>query len=63
LKKENNINQFKVKQFLSGTLLPKKKKYKYSAIRIKKNVSAFDPNSTNLQGYLRGIAVNFQLKI
>jgi hypothetical protein len=29
----------------------------------KKCFSAFDPNSTNLQDYLRGIAVNFQLQL
>lgn len=63
LKKENNINLFKVEQLLSGISLPKKKKYKDSAIRIRKLTSTFDPNITNIQNYLRGIAVNFQLQL
>jgi len=63
LKKENNINLFKVEQLLSGISLPKKKKCKDSAIRIRKLTSTFDPNTTNIQNYLRGIAVNFQLQL
>jgi len=62
IEKKNNINFFKVEQLLSGILLPKKKKYKDSVIRIKKLTSTFDPNITNIQNYLRGIAVNFQLQ-
>jgi len=51
LKKEDNLNQFKVEQSISGYSLPKKRKYKDSALRIKNLVLQFEIKP--IDGYLR----------
>ena len=61
LKKEDNLNQFKVEQAISGYSLPKKRIYKDSALRIKNLVLQFEIKP--IDGYLRSIAANFQLQI
>lgn len=61
LKKEDNLNQLKVEQEISGYSPPKKRKYKDSALRIKKLVLQFE-NNISIEQYLRGIAANFQLQ-
>lgn len=62
LKKEDNINKFKIEQANAGySPPPKKRKYKDTAKRIKKLVLQFENKS--IDEYLEGIVANFQLQI
>jgi hypothetical protein len=59
---EENINRFKIEQYVGGNEPSEKNIYRDRAAKIEKIYTNYN-NNTNIEDFLRGIAYNFQLQL